>query len=197
MPDRIGSHNRVIMEPNTGQLMQELREDHRNIALILDLLQNVTERADAGEDPDFELVDDIMRYMTVYPDAVHHPKEDVVYGELRRRRPDLADGLDDVTEDHRQIAELGSALRDDVEAIIAGAAVLREQFVADAYSYITRLRSHMRWEEEDLFRRIDDLVEDDSIGIDVGEYARIKDPVFELEIESGFKRLLAEIEAAG
>ena len=68
--------------------MKELRDDHRNISTILDVLQSVAERADAGEDPDFELVDDIMRYMTVYPDAVHHPKEDVVYGELRKRRPD-------------------------------------------------------------------------------------------------------------
>ena len=109
----------------------------------------------------------------------------------------LSEGLDDVPGDHRDIAELGSALRDDVEAVIAGAAVRREQFVADATAYVTRLRNHMEWEERDLFiGRIDEMVEDDAIGIDVDAYAHIKDPVFELEIESGFRRLLAEIETA-
>ena len=46
---------------------------------VLNLLEQVGESARAGEDPDFELVDEIMRYMTIYPDAVHHPKEDIVY----------------------------------------------------------------------------------------------------------------------
>ena len=72
-------------------LMKELREDHRNMAIILDLLDDVVREAAAGQDPDFELFDEIMRYMTVYPDAVHHPKENIVYEQLRARRPDLAD----------------------------------------------------------------------------------------------------------
>ena len=191
--DGLAVENQQLMSNNTQLLMAELREDHRNISVILDVLQSVAERANAGEDPDFELVDDIMRYMTVYPDAVHHPKEDVVYAELQRRRPELAEGLDDVPEDHRQIAELGTNLRDDVEAILAGAAVRREQFVTDANAYIARLRNHMQWEEDDLFKRIDEMIEDDAIGVDVDAFAHIKDPVFELEIESGFKRLLDEL----
>ena len=183
------------MQADTRQLMQELREDHRNIAVILDLLQDAAERAESGEDPDFELVDDIMRYMTVYPDAVHHPKEDIVYGELRCCRPDLGEDLDNVPEDHRQIAALGTSLRDDVEAILAGAAVRREQFVEDATAYVDRLRNHMQWEEMSLFPRIDQMVEENSVGIDVDGSMRSKDPVFELEIESGFRRLLSAIDS--
>jgi hemerythrin-like domain-containing protein len=59
--------------------MTELREDHRNMAVVLDLLDEIVAIMGNGDDPDFELLDEIMRYMTVYPDAVHHPKEDVVY----------------------------------------------------------------------------------------------------------------------
>jgi len=142
------------MSSDTRQLLEELREDHRNMALVLNILDNIAELAKSGEDPDFELVDEIMRYMTVYPDAVHHPKEDVVYKELMKSRPDLADGLDDVAADHQEIAALGTRLRDDVEAIVAGAAVRREHFVKDASEYVFRLRQHMQWEEEDLFTRI-------------------------------------------
>ena len=72
------------MKSDTRQLLSELREDHRNMALVLNVLESTIETASTGEDPDFELIDEIMRYMTVYPDAVHHPKEDIIYAELNR-----------------------------------------------------------------------------------------------------------------
>ena len=81
---------------------------------MADWSQAAVKQAYKGEDPDFELVAEIMRYMTVYPDAVHHPKEDIIYTRLRNEREDLAEGLDDVTHDHEMIATLGGRLRDDV-----------------------------------------------------------------------------------
>jgi hemerythrin-like domain-containing protein len=183
------------MQSDARTLMKELREDHRNMAVVLDLLDDAVRLAASGGDPDFELVDEIMRYMTVYPDAVHHPKEDLVYKQLRDRRPDLADDLDDVPADHRDIAALGSALRDDVEAINAGAAVRRDKFIKDTSGYVNRLREHMGWEERDLFKRIDAMLDAEPHEIDVSEFEHIKDPVFELEIEAGFRRLLAGLKS--
>ena len=182
------------MESDTRQLLSELREDHRNMALVLNVLETTIETAAIGADPDFELVNEIMHYMTVYPDAVHHRKEDLVYAELKRQRPDLADDLDDVPKDHAQIALLGGKLRDDVEAIVAGAAVRREQFIVDALQYVGRLRKHMNWEEADLFSRIDTMIGEDPHAVDVGDFLHIKDPVFELEVEAGFRRLISSLE---
>jgi len=182
------------MKSDTRQLLSELREDHRNMALVLNVLESTIETASTGEDPDFELIDEIMRYMTVYPDAVHHPKEDVVYTELKQQRPDLSEGLDDVPEDHAQIAVLGNKLRGDVEAIVAGAAVRRQQFIVDALKYVGRLRNHMNWEEADLFSRIDAMIGEDPHAVDVDDFLHIKDPVFELEVEAGFRRLMSSLE---
>ena len=182
------------MNDSTQRLMLELREDHVNMGTILDLLQDCIDRAESGEDPDFELVDDVMHYMTIYPDAVHHPKEDIVYAELQSKRPDLGAGLEDVPEDHREIAELGLQLRNEVAAVVAGAALLREKFVADAQAYVTRLRNHMQWEEDDLFKRIDTMLADAGVSVDIEAGDYIRDPVFELEISSGFARLRSMIE---
>ncbi|MDJ0710857.1 MAG: hemerythrin domain-containing protein [Woeseiaceae bacterium] len=176
--------------------MTELREDHRNMATVLNLLSKLVDEMEAGKDPDFELFDEIMRYMTVYPDAVHHPKEDVVYEQLREKRPDLSEGLDDVPEDHRDIARLGSLLRDEVEAVNAGAAVRREKMIEDTNAYIRRLRGHMLWEEDDLFPRIDRMLDAEPQKVDVSEWQHIKDPVFELEIEAGFRRLMQSLPPA-
>jgi hemerythrin-like domain-containing protein len=182
------------MSPNAKTLMQELRDDHRNMSTVLDLLDDVVQATTAGRDPDFELIDEIMRYMTVYPDAVHHPKEDIVYRQLRTERPDLAEGLDDVPADHLAIAELGTALRDDVEAINMGGAVRRQKLIDDMSGYVDRLRRHMNWEESDLFKRIDQMLEENKPEVDVSQYDHSKDPVFELEIEAGFRRLMTSLQ---
>ena len=183
------------MLSNAQDIMRELREDHRNMAMVLKLLDGIVEEMEAGKDPDFELFAEIMSYMTVYPDAVHHPKEDVVYEELRARRPDLAEDLDNVPEDHRDIARLGALLRDEVAAINAGAAVRRDTMIGDTAAYVNCLRNHMIWGEEDLFRRIDLMLEAMPYKVDMSEYDSIKDPVFELEVEAGFRRLVASLQS--
>jgi len=190
---RRGCNQTRPMDTDARELMTELREDHRNMTTVLDLMDGIVVQMEAGKDPDFELFDEMMRYMTVYPDAVHHPKEDIVYGQLRSRRADLAEDLDHVPDDHNDIAHLGSLLRDEIEAINAGAAVRREKMIEDTSAYILRLRNHMRWEEEDLFKRIDKMLDDEPHTVDIEDLGHIKDPVFELEIEAGFRRLLASL----
>ena len=98
--------------------------------------------------------------------------------------------------DHDDIAALGSALRDEVEAINAGAAVRRKKFIEDTSNYVERLRKHMSWEERDLFERIDKMIDADPQEFDVEAFEHIKDPVFELEVEAGFRRLLSTLKAA-
>jgi hemerythrin-like domain-containing protein len=181
------------MNTNTRELLAELRQDHRNMARVLDLMDGIVTSMEAGKDPDFELFDEAMRYMTVYPDAVHHPKEDVVYEQLRVKRPDLGEDLDHVPDDHADIARLGNLLRNEVEAIVAGAAVRREKMIGDTSAYIRRLRDHMNWEERDLFRRIDAMLDGEEGTVDVAAYEHIRDPVFELEIEAGFRRLIQSL----
>jgi hemerythrin-like domain-containing protein len=67
------------MTRDVEQLMNDLRGDHRNMALLLDLLDAQIDRLSASEEPDYDLVRDIMLYMTEYPGVVHHPMEDIVY----------------------------------------------------------------------------------------------------------------------
>jgi len=94
------------MEKDAATILAELRQDHRNMALMLNILERQSNRIYEGNEPDYELLHDIMHYMTVYPDTVHHPKEDCIYAELKAARPDLSTGFERITMDHRHIAEL-------------------------------------------------------------------------------------------
>jgi len=179
------------MTNDAAELLAELRQDHRNMAILLGLLRDETDRIDRDEQPDFELLHDIMRYMTVYSDAMHHPKEDLIYDSMRQAHPELVAGLERVEVDHQEIAALGETLRDDIEAIVAGTEITRERVVHDARDYMRRLNQHMAWEEEDLFRRA--AQEIDNITIDTAHLSAI-DPVFGAKREASFTGLFKAIE---
>lgn len=176
-----------------ADLLDDLRADHGNMMVMLDLLGHELDRIRDGERPDYEMLHDIMRYMTVYSDAVHHPKEDLVYASLKLTSPKLSRRLENVEEEHREIAKLGETLRNDIEAIASGAAVTRDRIIADTTDYIRRLREHIEWEEEDLFPLADSLAkEESSMFVDI---SRLKDldPVFGPEREHSFANLLQNI----
>ncbi len=95
------------MTKDVEQLMNGLRGDHRNMALLLDLLDAEIDKLAASEEPDYDLVRDIMLYVTEYPDVVHHPKEDIVYRHLKSLRPEIRTELERVETDHQYIKEFG------------------------------------------------------------------------------------------
>ena len=181
------------MPESIKTLMNHLRQDHRNMAILLNLLERETDRLHAEQDADIELMLDILRYMTVYPDVVHHPNEDKVYAELNAARPDLATGMHRVTKDHREIEQQGNSLRDLCARAESGEPVRRVELVSSASRYIDSLRSHMNWEESDLFKRIDRMVADGHEHIQLARLVNMRDPVFSKECDAQFLGLVESL----
>jgi len=182
------------MDQNVANVLAELRQDHKNMSLMLDLLELESNRLFDGYDTDFELLHDIMHYMTVYPDAVHHPKEDRIYAELKTVRPDLSIGFDRITVDHRHIAELSFKLRNEIESVISGGVIRKKSVVADTLRYVNTLRGHIQWEELDLFRRIEGMIAEGHELIESSTFLQTTDPVFGPEVEEKFSRLFESVQ---
>ncbi len=179
------------MKNDVEHLMSSLRTDHRNMALLLDLLDLETERLAALGEPDYDFMQDIMVYMTEYPDIVHHPKEDLIYRHLRSLHPDIDDDLKRVETDHRHIEESGLRLKNDIKAISAGAILNRDEIVANLRQYIEQLREHMCWEEKDLFTLADELQSSGDWSAIVFKNDEIGDPLFGSQVERKYRKLLA------
>lgn len=182
------------MNTDASKILAELRQDHRNMAMMLKLLERESNLIYEGGGTDFELLHDIMHYMTVYPDAVHHPKEDRLYAELRLVRPDLSSGFERITMDHRHIAELSLTLKNDIMSINSGSFIRRNTVVGNALRYVNTLRGHMQWEELDLFRRVDEMIAEGHCEINTANFMQSSDPVFGPEVSQNFGRLVGNIQ---
>lgn len=177
-------------------LVADLRRDHQNVRVLLNLLEAEANRLFDGDSPDLDLLHDVMHYMTVYPDTVHHPKEDRLYAELRAARPDLTSGFERISLEHRQLGAAGRALRDRFRAMLCDSVVPRRAVVADALRYVNTLRSHMQWEELDLFRRGLIMARDGHRYLTFEEFD-IDDPLFGKRVAEPFGSLYERICRAG
>jgi hemerythrin-like domain-containing protein len=184
-----GEWRRTDMATDVSHILTELREDHRNMSLLLEMLETETNQMYSGNGADLDLVHDIMIYMTSYPDAVHHPKEDRLYAELKAARPDLSQGMSRVTAEHRGIAEQGQALLVAIEQYVVGQADQQNTIIENSLRYVDALRKHMRWEEHDLFRRVEIMIRDGHDVVDTAVFVQLTDPVFGARVEKVFARL--------
>ena len=184
------------MTDDVAKLVAELRRDHHNMRLLLDLIEREATLIYDDRSPDWDLLFDIMHYMTVYPDAVHHPKEDRLYAELRTVRPDMTAGFQRISVDHREIAEAGRKIRDGIESIAAGNMVDRKAIVADTLRYVNNLRSHMQWEELDLFRRCLSMAREGHQFLTNEPDPHRHDPLFGEKVAASFEKLYQQIRRA-
>ena len=181
------------MTRHVYEVMEELREDHRNLTVLLNLLDREIARLERVEAPDFELLHDIMTYMTGYPDAVHHKKEDWVYARMAAVRDSMQADLERIEGDHAEISAFGNKLLSDIQEIEAGAFLPRADVVADAHRYLTRQRDHMRWEDTYMFPLIDSMKAELDLSERSSRIADMADPVFGPEVLASFGSLLAAI----
>jgi hemerythrin-like domain-containing protein len=175
-------------------VMTSLRNDHINIALLIDLAQDALSDIEANEATDLELFEDVMKYATGYPDTHHHPTEDVVFEALRAKVPSMRRKIDAAVAEHVEIIDKGQALLDLLRSIEGEAFVERKRLLAVGHDYLARLKRHMQTEESELFpAALEHLNVNDWRAIEE-RTAQEVDPLFGPTIDREFERLWKRIE---
>lgn len=164
------------------------RAEHANFAALLDLLEGQLDLFHTGEKPDYELMLDIMFYMTHYPDVLHHAKEDLAFARIREIDVNLRPTVDELTEQHARLKEFGNALVRALDDIVNGSITAREHVEVPGRAYIADFRSHMLKEEATILPMAAKLLGDrDWAAIDAA-IRHIDDP---LSVKDGAERFAA------
>jgi hemerythrin-like domain-containing protein len=142
-------------------VLATLHAEHRYMATLLKLAdEQLQSLLDGDESIDSRVLYESLHYMTHYPDAFHHPREDMVYqraGELDQK---LADDVDTLQREHDFIAGLGAKTLQKIVKWQNGEISL-EEAVAPAREYIDALYGHMNAEEKLVFPQIEKLLTDE------------------------------------
>lgn len=134
--------------------VDELRNEHREIRRILDVLARELDVLEASGEPDWDLLKDTMYYLTRYPDLFHHACEDLVFRRLHQQDPESRSFVRDLTSEHSMLRELGLDFLDLCEDVSSGVVVPKARLESRGRRYLVAQLRHMRKEEETVFPRI-------------------------------------------
>jgi hemerythrin-like domain-containing protein len=175
-------------------ILARLHTDHANMSSLLDIFENELAKIEQAEDADFEIMRDVLRYLTRYSDAVHHPAEDLVYARLADRSPKARRELAPIPEAHTRIEQESRAILEAVNQIADGGMALRAEIVKIGQRYVTDLRSHIALEEKHLFPMAKQFLDDDDLEAVQKVLDENKDPVFGEVVEADFRDLYDHIQ---
>ena len=175
------------------QALVTLRQEHRQMTKLLELLARQIALVAEGREADTVLLFEIADYFRSYPDLYHHPKEDLIADKLRVRIAGAAEALERLGAEH----EGGSqALIRFCHALVdfsMNPTTTRAPFLAASRNFLDGERLHMAWEEERFFPTAEAALHDeDWIEID-SCLARLKIPDFQNDARARFARLGAEL----
>jgi hemerythrin-like domain-containing protein len=167
--------------------------DHTNFAVLLDLLERQLDLFHQGESADYDLMSDIMFYMTHYTDLAHHPREDLAFARICEREPGMHPVIDELSAQHVRLRGAGQALIQALDDIVNGSITSRDSVEAPARTYIELFRSHMEREEAILQPLVMKLLQErDWAAIDA-TVSHIEDPLFGSNGEERYAALRQQI----
>ena len=178
-----------------SQLLAVLWSEHRSIAAVLHaLLYLVNDRRSGGKALDAQAIRAILHYLDVFPERVHHPKEErFLFAALRHRTSEIDPVLDALMRDH---AGGEGAIRSLEQLLLGSEQGGEDEFEALAAAserYVKDYHEHMRTEEEVVMkvaRMV--LTEGDWLELRT-EWASHRDPLAGIDHRSVNDRMIARI----
>jgi hemerythrin-like domain-containing protein len=138
-------------------VLATLYAEHRYMATLMKLLSAQLDLLEQGDDVDTRVLYESLHYMTHYPDAFHHPREDMVYQRAGELDPKVADSVDTLQRDHDYLAKLGQEALEAVEGW-KDAALDAKAVLKPSREYIQSMYRHMNVEEKVVFPEIERLL---------------------------------------
>ena len=167
--------------------------EHVYFGQLLGLLRKELDVFHRGEEPNYQLMQDIITYLRDYSDQYHHPREDEAFVRLVRHCPDMQLPLARLRQEHRIIAHAGETLVQSINAILEGTVLPRAEVEMALATYLVYYGNHIAKEEEDvLTRAMKELTPADWKAVKDAAPAG-RDPVFGDKPEERYRELRRQI----
>jgi hemerythrin-like domain-containing protein len=132
-------------------IMTRLGQDHARLARLLDLFDHLLDRFHDGEEPDYELMSEMLEYMESYQDTIHHPTEELIFRRVLDRGGQRQEVFDVLRHQHERLPELNRRFRQSLEGIVNGEVLEREEVETQGRQLVATLRQHMALEDGEAF----------------------------------------------
>jgi hemerythrin-like domain-containing protein len=183
----------ILYEIAMPDTLAQWHTEHVNFAKLLNLLEAELDLFHKGDSPNYELMLDIMFYMTHYPDVLHHPREDLAFAKLKQAEKSAGPTVDKLADQHAQLRKVGEELVEGLSEIVNGSISSRESVETPGRAYVASFRSHMRTEEKEILPMAAKLLRDSDWSEIKAAIEHIEDPIFGKAAEKRYAAIHKQI----
>ena len=176
-----------------AMIIERLCREHRNIEMLLAVLERELEIFDRGDRPDYEVIRAIISYFELYPELYHHPQEDLVFAKLKIRDPAAAAKVGNLALEHQKGAERLRRVAQAVDSVLADREILRQDVDNIVRDFIEHERRHIMMEDRDFFPAALKALEPQDWTEIASALTSHEDPLFSEAAEETFDALRARI----
>ena len=167
--------------------------EHRHFARLLDLLEQQVAAFHADNEPNFELMLDLVNYLRFFPDRYHHAREDVAFACMVKRDPSLKPVVERLLQEHRVIAAAGAELLKYLQQVVDDVVVERAKVEAAAATYLVYYRRHLALEDRDIVPRAEQLLTPQDWEAVIAAVPHGTDPLFGENADTRYRELRRQI----
>lgn len=142
-------------------VLEQLHQDHINLSKLLRILEDLSDRIDEGERPDFQLMSEIADYIEIYVKRHHHPREDRMYAFFDGRSMQLDKVMTRCKGEHAGLEATGRSLLEVIDGPMHDAVVPTGDLVGRLREFIDAERAHLDFEESEVFPKLSALSSDE------------------------------------
>ena len=169
-----------------ANIIERIRDEHGNMAKLLDALERQVAVFDGGGKPDYEIVLSILDYFLDYPDRCHHPKEDLLARKILDVAGDDATPLRKLEAQHEELGILTRRYAELVRRVLDEAELPRSDLARAAKEFIASQRHHMQMEEEHFLPLADSVLSQDDLASLESELFAETDPLMDPDTEARY-----------
>jgi hemerythrin-like domain-containing protein len=174
-------------------IIERLSQEHRNVEVLLSVLERELEIFDHSGRPDYEVIRAIISYFEVYTELYHHPQEDLILAKLKIRDPAAAMKVGSLAVEHQKGSERLRRVALAIDNVLADREILRESVDHIIRDFIEHERRHIMMEDRDFFPAALEALDDQDWTEIASALTDQRDPLFSDAAEETFDAVRTRI----
>ena len=179
-----------------GNLLDKLHNDHVNFIKLLTFIERQLNCIKECEVVDIEKILFSVKYMKDYPDAIHHPLENIVFTYFLEHYDYCCDEIIELMQEHEEMPLLTETVINMLQCVLSEQPIGRKELCDKLSIYIEIQKAHMNHEESKIYPVLYEIMKDeDWQGLDKTLNVS-NDPLFDVPRNEDFQSLYETITAA-
>lgn len=128
-------------------IFDAIRHEHELLSARLAILKNEIDAWSHHKEPDYDLLHLLIQFFQIFPDEIHHKKEDIIYDALIRHNVLETDYLKRLKSEHDDMGALKDRFSQNLDNLAAHHVSPKWSLIIDVGKYIDFQALHMADEE--------------------------------------------------